>query len=67
VAAAAIAPGFVVTEFGPGAAAMAKWGGSPVDQAVRGILAALGDLSMATTGAFVMVPSDGSAPKPMPW
>eukprot|EP00591_Stephanopyxis_turris_P004428 CAMPEP_0195522278 /NCGR_PEP_ID=MMETSP0794_2-20130614/20266_1 /TAXON_ID=515487 /ORGANISM="Stephanopyxis turris, Strain CCMP 815" /LENGTH=255 /DNA_ID=CAMNT_0040651997 /DNA_START=12 /DNA_END=776 /DNA_ORIENTATION=+ len=63
----AIAPGFVVTEFGPGADSMAKWGAKPVDQAGRGIIKVIDSLSMENTGRFFMVPSSGDEPKEMPW
>ncbi|KAK3268471.1 hypothetical protein CYMTET_23030 [Cymbomonas tetramitiformis] len=65
IAVVAIAPGFVVTEFV--GADLAKWGATPVDQAVRGVLQAVDQLTLESTGSFVMVPSSGDAPKPMPW
>ena len=67
IAVVAVAPGFVATEFGPGAEAMKKWGAKPVDQAGRGIIKVMDELTMDTTGAFMLVPSSGEAPKPMPW
>ena len=63
----AVAPGFVVTEFGPGAELMAKFGGAPVDQAGRGIISVLDSLDMEGTGRFMVVPSSGEAPRPMDW
>ena len=67
VAVAAIAPGFVVTEFGPGAEAMKKNGAAPVEQATKGILKTIGKMSLENTGTFTMVPTNGNAPKPYPW
>lgn len=67
VSVAAIAPGFVVTEFGPGSAGMKKMGAKPVGQATAGILASIEKMSLDNTGTFIMVPTDGSAPKRYPW
>lgn len=62
-----VAPGFVVTEFGPGQEALEKMGGKPVGQAGVGIIQVIDDLNMENTGTFMMVPSSGEAPKEMPW
>lgn len=67
VAVAAVAPGFVVSEFGPGIAAMTEMGAKPVDQAGKGIIAVVDGLGMSSTGSFLIVPSDGGAPKAMEW
>eukprot|EP00756_Hemistasia_phaeocysticola_P007815 Hpha_TRINITY_DN1440_c0_g1::TRINITY_DN1440_c0_g1_i1::g.9664::m.9664 len=67
IAVTAIAPGFVVSEFGPGSELMAKWGAKPVDQAGRGILAVVDALNMESTGTFMVVPSSGEEPRSMPW
>jgi tubulin alpha len=64
---AAIAPGFIVTDFGPGREAMASMGGKPVAQATKGILETIDKMSMDNTGSFMMVPSDGGTPKPYEW
>ena len=63
----AVAPGFVQTEFGPGLEAMTKYGAAPVDRSVSTIIRVLDTMSMEATGEFVMVPTDGSEPKPFPW
>lgn len=67
VSVAAIAPGFVITNFGPGEEMMAKMGAKPVTQATTGILATIDGMSMETTGRFTMVPTNGDPPKPYPW
>merc|ERR1719498_1981734 len=62
IAVNAVAPGFVVTEFGAGAEKMAAMGGKPVDQAGKGIIKILDELTIETTGKFMMVrSSDGQA------
>lgn len=64
---AAIAPGFVATEFGPGMEQMAKWGAMPVEKSVEGILTVLDDMmTMENSGKFFCVKKD-AAPKEMPW
>ena len=47
-----LAPGFVATSFGPGAATMKKMGARDVTPSVKGVLDALDAMSMATTGTF---------------
>ena len=64
----AIAPGHVVTEFGPGSEKMASWGGCPVDKSVQGILKVMDAMSMENTGAYMMVPTkDPLNPVEFPW
>lgn len=48
-----LAPGFVVTGFGPGAATLKKMGAKEVTPSVRGIVQALDAMTMANTGCFV--------------
>jgi len=64
---AAIAPGFVVSDFAMGSEQMAKMGAKPVDQAGKGIIDVLDSLNLENTGSFMIVPSSGEAPKVMPW
>jgi len=63
----AVAPGFVQTEFGPGLETMTKYGAAPVDRAVKTIIEVVDGMAMEKTGEFIMVPTDGSPPKPFPW
>jgi len=63
----AIAPGFVVSEFGAGAEKMAQMGAKPVDQAGKGIISIIDGMNMENTGTFMMVPSSGEDPKIFPW
>ena len=67
VAVAAVAPGILITEFGPGAEAMTKFGAKPVDQGVTRIIEAIDGLQMETTGQFLMIPTAGGPAKEMPW
>jgi len=67
ISVAAIAPGFIATEFGPGFEAMTKWGAKPVGQAGSGIITILDSMSLENTGEFMIVPTDGGAPKTMGW
>lgn len=67
VAVAAIAPGMLITEFGPGAEMMAKWGAKPVDQAVTRLIDAMDGMQLETTGQFLMIPTAGGPAKEMPW
>lgn len=53
VAVASIAPGFVVTNFGPGEEAMKKMGAKPVEPSVKGVVMALDALGPETTGTFL--------------
>jgi len=63
----AIAPGFIITEFGPGAELMAQWGAKPVDQAGRGIVTIVDGMCMEDSGTFYCVPTSGEAPTTMQW
>lgn len=63
----AIAPGFIITEFGPGAELMAQWGAKPVDQAGRGIVTIVDGMCMEDSGTFYCVPTSGEAPTTMEW
>merc|ERR1712008_281871 len=67
IAVRAIAPGIVATNFGGSVKQMEDWGAAPVGQAVAGVLQAIDDLTVESTGRFFMVPSNGSAPKEFPW
>lgn len=67
IAVQAVAPGFVQTEFGPGIEMMTKYGAAPVDRAVTTIISVLDAMTLENTGEFIMVPTDGSDPKPFPW
>mmetsp|Transcript_83146 Transcript_83146/g.144490 ORF Transcript_83146/g.144490 Transcript_83146/m.144490 type:complete len:254 (+) Transcript_83146:80-841(+) len=63
----AIAPGIVVSDFGPGQEQMAKMGAAPVDKAVGTILQVIDGMNMENTGSYMMVPTNGSDPKIFPW
>lgn len=67
IAVSPVAPGFIQTEFGPGCETTTKWGAKPVEQATKGILQVVEGMTLENTGTFWMVPSDGGAPKEMPW
>eukprot|EP00927_Polykrikos_kofoidii_P067457 TRINITY_DN62951_c0_g1_i1.p1 TRINITY_DN62951_c0_g1~~TRINITY_DN62951_c0_g1_i1.p1 ORF type:complete len:249 (+),score=53.90 TRINITY_DN62951_c0_g1_i1:70-816(+) len=67
IAVAAIAPGFVATDFGGSVEKMESWGAKPVGQATAGILQAIDGMTVENTGRFIMVPTDGSAPKEFQW
>jgi tubulin alpha len=67
VAVCAVAPGFVATNFGGEVSVMQKMGAAPVGQATGGILATIDAMSLANTGRFIMVPTNGAPPKPFPW
>lgn len=67
IAVVAIAPGMLVTEFGPGPEMMTKFGAKPVEQGVPGILKVLNAVTVETTGEFWVVPTSGDEPKIMPW
>lgn len=67
IAVLAIAPGMVVSEFGAGSEAMAKMGAKPVAQAGSGIVQAIDELSLESTGKFMVVASDDGKLKEMPW
>jgi len=60
----AIAPGFVQTEFGGfGKDMLAKMGAMPVEKSVGQMIQAIDKLSLETTGKFMSVDKNGSAPK----
>lgn len=67
IAVAAIAPGFVATEFGPGEEMLKKFGAKPVDQAGKGIIQIVDSLTLDNSGQFMIVASDGGEVKSMPW
>ena len=62
IAVLAIAPGFVVTEFGPGMDMLKKMGGVPVELSCAGLVKAMDGLTLETTGRYMTVPKDGSDP-----
>ena len=67
IAVAAIAPGFVATDFAGSVEKMAGWGAKPVGQATKGILETIDAMTVENTGRFIMVPTDGGEPKEFPW
>ena len=67
ISVAAIAPGFVATNFGGSVEKMESWGAKPVSQATKGILETIEEMKVENTGRFIMVPTDGSEPKVYPW
>lgn len=67
IAVAAIAPGFVATDFGGSVEKMESWGAKPVGQATKGILETIEGMTMENTGRFIMVPTDGGPPKEYSW
>jgi len=62
-----IAPGMVVTELAGDKAMMEKIGCKPVGQATAAIIDIMDGLGMDGTGQFLMIPTNGDPPKPMPW
>uniref|UniRef100_A0A7S2NAF6 NAD(P)-binding protein n=1 Tax=Zooxanthella nutricula TaxID=1333877 RepID=A0A7S2NAF6_9DINO len=64
-----VAPGHVVSEFGPGQEAMKKMGAAPVNQATKGILGVLEEKmnTMEGTGVFWMVSTKTGELNVMPW
>ena len=66
IAVLAINPNMVVTDFGPGQEMMKKWGAITVEMSVNGLLKAIDDLTLDTTGRFMTVPKDGSPPCDFP-
>lgn len=67
ISVAAIAPGFVATEFGPGVDQMTKMGAMPVKKSVEGIIKVLDSMmSMENTGKFFSVKKEED-PKERPW
>mmetsp|Transcript_10948 Transcript_10948/g.30729 ORF Transcript_10948/g.30729 Transcript_10948/m.30729 type:complete len:266 (+) Transcript_10948:3-800(+) len=67
IAVAAIAPGFVATNFAGSVEKMESFGAKPVSQATKGILESIDELTVENTGRFIMIPSDGGAPKEYGW
>ena len=67
IAVAAVAPGTIVTNFGPGPEAMTKFGAKPAAQACTGIISTIDSLTVEKTGQFIMVPTSGDAPKEFPY
>lgn len=67
IAVTMVAPGFVATEFGAGLEAMTKYGAKPVEQATKGILQCIDDLTLETTGKFWCVGTADGALKEMEW
>jgi NAD(P)-dependent dehydrogenase (short-subunit alcohol dehydrogenase family) len=67
IAVAAVAPGTVATQFGPGIEAMQKFGAKPPAQACEGIIRTIDELTMEKTGQYIMVPTSGGAPTEFPW
>lgn len=59
IAVVAVAPGMVVTDFGPGAETMEKMGAMPVATSCAGLLTVFDDLSMENTGRYMCVKRDG--------
>jgi len=66
IAVMAIAPSMVVTEFGPGAEAMAKMGAIPVEKSVAQLVKACDALTLETSGRFMTVDKAGDEPKDFP-
>ena len=67
ISVAAIAPGFVATNFAGSVEKMESFGAKPVSQATKGILECIDSMTVENTGRFIMVPSDGGAPKEYDW
>ena len=67
IAVAAVAPGTVATNFGPGMETMIKFGAKPPAQACAGIISTIDTLTMEKTGQYIMVPTSGDAPREFPW
>jgi tubulin alpha len=55
IAVVAVNPGMVATDFGPGAEAIAKMGGKPVENTCTGMLQVFDGLSMENTGKFMSI------------
>lgn len=66
IAVVAVAPGFVVTEFGPGAEKMQAMGGMPVETSCEGLIRVFDELSIENTGRFLAVQRD-TTHKEFPW
>ena len=58
VAVVSVNPGMVQTHFGPGPEAMGKMGAMPVEKSVEGLIQVFDQLSMETTGSYMMVYKD---------
>ena len=67
ISVAAIAPGFVATCLAGSVEMMEGWGAKPVGQATTGILDTIDAMTVENTGRYIMVPTDGGAPKEFPW
>jgi len=67
ISVAAVAPGFVATDFGGSVEKMAGWGAKPVGQATKGIIEVVDAMTVENTGRFMMIPTDGGAPKEFMW
>lgn len=67
IAVVMIAPGHVVTEFGPGAEKMKEWGGAPVEQAGAGVIKCLDELTLETAGKFWMIKTKTGEVEEFPW
>lgn len=65
VAVVSVNPGMVQTHFGPGPEAMGKMGAMPVEKSVEGLIQVFDQLSMETTGSYMMVYKD-KPPAPFP-
>jgi len=61
IAVVAVAPGVVVTEFGPGPEMMAKMGGMSATTSCTGLLKVFDNLSMDNTGKFMIATKEGDA------
>jgi len=59
IAVTCVNPGMVVSDFGPGAAAIKSMGGITIEESVAGLLKCFDDLSIETTGKFMTVSSGG--------
>lgn len=67
IACAAVAPGTIATDFGPGPEAMQKFGAKPPSQASLAIIQICDGLTMEKTGQFIMIPTNGDPPQEFPW
>jgi len=60
IAVVSIAPGMVLTEFGPGKEMLAKMGAMTPEMSVAGLVQIIDAMSMETTGKFMAVKKDGT-------
>ena len=69
IAAVAINPGMVKTEFGPGLAALTHMGALDVDVSVKGVLKVISALTMETTGSYwaACTKANDGEPAPFQW